>query len=265
MRILSLGCGNMGAAILSGVARQNPDVLIGAIDPDTERARARLPADARAEFFASVEAAQGFQPDLALLAVKPQQFSAVAGALASRWSGALVVSVMAGTSVRAISSALGAARVVRVMPNLPAMVGAGMSVGYTPEVAEADRETVRRVFEAVGAFAWLDEEAQIDACTAISGSGPGYLFAFAAYLEQAALAEGVPPELASTLTSQTIWGAATMLRSDARSAIALKEAVTSKGGTTEAGLGVLEAPAALPELLPAAARAAHRRARELSS
>ncbi|HPE61017.1 MAG: pyrroline-5-carboxylate reductase [Thiothrix sp.] len=265
MNILSLGCGNMGAAILSGIVRQSPNVKIGAIDPNIDSARAKLPATARAECFASVPDATGFQPDMVLLAVKPQQFTAMAGGLATDWSEALIVSVMAGIPVQTIAGVLNARRVVRVMPNLPALIGAGMSVGYTDGGTEADRDRVQQLFEAVGAFAWLDSESLIDACTAISGSGPGYLFAFAACLEQAALAEGIPPAIAATLTRQTIYGAAAMLHADDRSSVALKQAVTSQGGTTEAGLGVLETPAALPGLLSAAVRAAHQRARELAS
>ncbi len=264
MRLLSLGCGNMGAAILSGVARQNPDAEIGAIDPNTDSARAKLPATAGAACFASADEAREFRPDIVLLAVKPQQFTAIATDLGALWSGALIVSVMAGTTVQSIADALGARRVVRVMPNLPAMIGAGMSVGYADGIRDADRDQVARVFQAVGAFRWLQSEAQIDACTAVSGSGPGYLFAFAAWLEQAATAEGLPPELAAALTRQTLYGAALMLRDDPRTATALQQAVTSKGGTTAAGLAVLEAAGALPELLPAAVRAAHQRARELS-
>ncbi len=264
MKILSLGCGNMGAAILSRVVRRNPEFLIGVIDPDTEGARARLPDTARAGFFTSLQEASSFRPDVVLLAVKPQQFAAVSEMPILAWSEALTVSVMAGTGVQTISDKIGTTRVARVMPNLPAMIGESMSVGFAGSASPEDRDMVERLFKAIGVFRWLDSEAQIDTCTAVSGSGPGYLFAFAAYLEQAALAEGVPAEIANVLTRQTIFGAAAMLRDDDRSAFALKEAVTSKGGTTEAGLAILEAAGALPSLIPAAVGAAHQRARSLS-
>lgn len=264
MRILSLGCGNMGAAILSGLLRGNPEAVVGAIDPDIERAREKLPAGAGVAFFAAVEDALTFEPDMVLLAVKPQQFAAIATTLGTVWADCLIVSVMAGVSVSTIAEALGAVRVARVMPNLPAMIGEGMCVGFIENGTPADRDRVRALFEAVGAFAWLEEEGQIDASTAVSGSGPGYVFAFAACLEQAALAEGLPADIAERLSRQTIYGAAAMLNADGRSAGALKEAVTSKGGTTAAGLAVLEARGALPELLKDTVRAAHQRARELS-
>lgn len=256
----------MGAAILSGVAVENHNVQIGAIDPNVESARVRLPKGVHVELFSSVADSQGFEPDLLLIAVKPQLFESIADELPMDWSEALVVSVMAGTSVATIERRLGAERVVRVMPNLPAMIGHGMSVGYAEagRLSAADTERVQCLFETVGAFAWLTEESQIDACTAVSGSGPGYLFAFAQYMEQAAMDEGVPAAVVDKLTRQTLYGSAAMLLSEARSTKELKEAVTSNGGTTAAGLFVLESESAFPKLIPATIRAAHLRAKELS-
>lgn len=267
LHILSLGCGNMGAAILSGILARFPEAEVLAVDPSVERARSLLPATDRAVVVSTLDEVRDFAPDLTMVAVKPQQFSDLVAeaALADRVASGVVVSIMAGTPLATLRAALGAVPVVRVMPNLPAQVGAAMTVGFAgAEVKDAQRDLVQTAFEATGAFRWLESEDEIDAATAVAGSGPGYVFAIAEYFEAAARAEGLDAETARLLVRQTLLGAALMLSSDDREAQALKEAVTSKGGTTAAGLAVLEAAEALPKLLPAAIRAAHARARALA-
>ncbi len=268
LTILSLGCGNMGAALLSGMLARFPQAQVIAVDPSVARAQSLLPDTPRARVVASLAEAGDVAPDLTLIAVKPQQFQdlAATAGFAERLASGVTVSIMAGTPLATLAKSLNSDRVVRVMPNLPAQVGAAMTVGFAPgSLSHTDRDLVQTAFEAAGAFAWLEEEAQIDACTAVAGSGPGYIFAIAEYFEQAAQAEGLSPALARQLVRQTLLGAAMMLTSDTRDAAELKASVTSKGGTTAAGLAVLEGETALPQLMTKAIRAAHDRARALSA
>ena len=267
IHILSIGCGNMGAAILSGLITGQPGVRVTAIDPDPDRARRLLPRGADVTIHDTLIPGTQPTPDVTLLAVKPQQFHVIArdSALRAAVADGLTVSIMAGVSVATICDTLQTKRVARVMPNLPALVGAAMSTGYaSASLSQIDRDRTAAIFETVGDFLWLAEEHQIDAATAVAGSGPGYVFAFAEHLEKAAVAQGLGAAEARRLVRGTLAGAARMLAGDARTAAELKSAVTSKGGTTEAGLAVLEARAALPELVPQAVRAAERRARQLS-
>lgn len=265
MRILALGCGNMGAAILSGLLRARPETAILAVDPDVAGARSRLPEGAGAAVVPNLSETGDWQPDIILLAVKPQQFAADVPAFRPEWRNALVISIMAGTPLCAIAGPTGASRLVRVMPNLPALIGKGMSIGFAADTINAsDRETVSAISGAIGAFAWVAHEDQIDTGTAVSGSGPGYVFAFAEHFENAATAAGLPAELAGKLVAQTIAGAALMLAADDRRAADLKEMVSSRGGTTLAGLSILEGENGLPALLEGTVAAAARRARELS-
>ncbi len=263
MRILFIGCGNMGAAIAAGALRKLPAVEITVIDPDVERARGLLPADG-VRFHTELEVVAGESFDATVLAIKPQQFHALHGFALPRNCGALI-SIMAGVTLDRMQAKLGTDRVVRTMPNLPALVARGMTVGVAREtISEADKALVLDIFEGSGQFEWLDGEDQIDSVTAVAGSGPGYIFAFAHYMTEAAKAEGLPDTLAGTLVRQTLLGAAELLHSDARTALELKQAVTSKGGTTEAGLAVFEAEAGLSALCRRGVAAARVRAEELA-
>lgn len=264
MRILLLGCGNMGAAIVAGYARRVPDATIMAVDPDVEQARLRLATVSDSDVVVHVAETAGWQPDIVLIAVKPQQFAAKL--CLPEWRDALVVSVMAGVTLETVARHSGATRTVRVMPNLPAVIGHGMTVGHAGAAVSADdRARTAEIFEAVGAFLWVEKESEIDSCTAVSGSGPGYVFSFAEHFEHAAKAAGVPDAIVRPLVAQTLAGAAVMLVQGDEEAASLKQKVSSKGGTTIAGLDVLEAPEAMPDLLGRAVAAAAMRARALSS
>ena len=204
--------------------------------------------------------------DVVVLAIKPQSLPEAAR-YAPMAKGALAVSALAGKSLAALSSVLGTNRIVRAMPNLPALAGAGAAGLYAPPaVSEADRATARSLMEAVGAAVFVDSEAAIDAVTAISGSGPAYFFLMAEALEEAACALGLSGETARTLARQTLIGAGAVLKADARSAADLRRAVTSPGGTTEAALGVLDGERQMIRtLMKEAAGAALARARALTS
>ena len=204
--------------------------------------------------------------DVIVLAIKPQSLHEAAR-YAPMAEGALAVSVLAGTSVTALSSVLGTSRIVRAMPNLPSMAAAGASGLYAaPAVSDADRAVARALMEAVGAAVFVDSEAAIDAVTAISGSGPAYFFLMAEALEEAGCALGLSSETARALARQTLIGAGRVLETDARSAGSLRRAVTSPGGTTEAALAVLDGERKIIRtLMKEAAAAAFARARALTT
>ncbi|MGN7871476.1 pyrroline-5-carboxylate reductase [Paracoccus sp. 22332] len=264
MNILFLGGGNMGAAIASGVLTKLTDMKITVVDPDVERAQSLLPVR-DVTFLPDVSSLKGSQFDMSVIAIKPQQFSSLSTNAVDLISKGVAVSIMAGVDVDTMTQKLGSSRIIRTMPNLPALVGQAMTVAFAEEtIASDDRSKVEAVFNCVGDFAWLSDEDQIDAVTAVAGSGPGYVFAFAHHMLMAAMALGLNEELADRLVRQTLLGASTLLKSDQRSSLALKEAVTSKAGTTEAGLAIFEAEGGLADLCQRAVDAAHNRAVELS-
>ncbi|AYE88312.1 pyrroline-5-carboxylate reductase [Sulfitobacter sp. D7] len=264
--ILFVGCGNMGAATLTRALQALPDHHYIALDPQTERAKSLLPQDAKVTFAAAAEELDGIEPDLTIISVKPQQFGSLPAPVLVHIARGVAVSIMPGTSVAAISDILGTQRIARVMPNLAATVGQSMSVGFVRRDTLSDTDTglISALFDCVGQFARIENEDDIDLATAVAGSGPGYLFAFAQYLVDAAVAQGMPPELAEKMVRQTLLGAAVLLSEDSRTSKQLKEAMRSPGGTTEAGLNHLEAPSAFPRTLQDAVKAAHARAREMA-
>lgn len=202
--------------------------------------------------------------DLVLLACKPQQLAELPASLASGTAGKLVLSILAGIPLERLRRTAPEARnIVRIMPNTPAQIGRGASAFAAERpLAGEDRAAVEILLSAMGAHAEVPEE-QLDAVTALSGSGPAYVFEFARLLAEAGAELGLPPETAALLARRTVSGAAALL--DAReeaSAEELVREVTSPGGTTEAALRVLEGR--LGELLAEALRAARDRSRELS-
>ncbi len=265
IRIAVVGCGNMGAALARGLAATD-GLQVLAIDPDTDRARGLL-GDAPVMLCATPAAlGEGRPPVLVVLAVKPQALPVVLPAVASVLPAeTAVVSIAAGTSCASLRAALGPQRLLfRAMPNMPAVVGRGMTVIYADGPGEDARALCQRVFDAVGQTVWVTAEAQIDLATAVSGSGPAYVFAFVEQFACAAARIGLPVGLADALVRATVVGAADMLVDGESRAEALKAAVTSPGGTTQAALDVLEGRHALPSLLKRTLAAALRRARELA-
>lgn len=263
--ILFIGCGNLGAAMAAAVDRHLPLATIIALDRDVEGSRRRLPAKTRIAIKAALAADAAHRPDLAVLAVKPQQLGDALDGLSDRLSGTLVMSVAAGVTLNELQRRLPQSRVVRTMPNLASMVGAGMTVAVAgAALSAADREQIETVCGTFGRFRWLASEAEIDAATAVSGSGPGYLFAIADMLARAGESAGLPPQIADELARQTIVGTGRLLDLDPRTAAELKRAVSSPGGTTEAGLAVLEHRPGLADIMVQAVRAATVRAQALA-
>jgi pyrroline-5-carboxylate reductase len=265
--LLIVGCGNMGTAMISGASRHLKDLRIIGFDPHSNDLQRSLASELNVEITADAAALHRIRADAVLLAVKPQVVHSVLAEFGQYLGLSLVISIVAGLSLKALSETVPVnGRVVRAMPNLPCAVGAGMTVAFAGTGASAsDRAFVDKLFRAVGDFAWLEAEAHIDAATAISGSGPGFALAFAEHLASSGTQLGLTPELATQLARQTVIGTGTLLARDSRSLGALKTAVTSPGGTTQAGLAVLETSSGLPSCVTQAARAAHARAVELGA
>ena len=202
-----------------------------------------------------------------VLGIKPQGLDAAAPGL-DRLIGrdTLVVSILAGKTVADLRGRLPRARaVVRAMPNLPASIGQGATGAYAnPEVTPDQRAAAEALFAANGVVAWLSDEGQIDAVTAVSGSGPAYVFLLAEALAEAGIAAGLDPEVSRILARATVAGAGALLAASPAEAEALRRNVTSLGGTTAAALDVLMRPDGLSALMREAVAAARRRAGELA-
>jgi pyrroline-5-carboxylate reductase len=266
-RVGFLGAGAMGEALAGGLlAAGTPASQLVAADPDparrkgvAERLQIRVVAD-------GAEAVEG--SDVVVIAVKPGVVGAALGALAGLPEATrlrpLWISIAAGVPLRTLAAQLPAgARIVRAMPSTPALVRAGATAYVANEAASAaDRAAARRLFEAVG-YAWeAPQEALLDAVTGLSGSGPAYVFVFLEALADAGVAAGLPREAAHQLACHTVYGSAKLALETGRHPGALKDQVTSPGGTTIAGLERLEA-GGFRAALYAAVEAATRRAREL--
>jgi pyrroline-5-carboxylate reductase len=262
-----VGAGNMARALGGGLLRgeRAQSFRLCATDPDANALErfARETGGATASGLAALAAAS----DLLVLAVKPQVIGPVLAELAPlRKAEHLVLSIAAGIRLQTLSSALGAdARIVRAMPNTPALVGEGMSVLVAGENAsQEDVATAREVLEAAGRVLVIDDEALMDAVTAVSGSGPGFVFAFAEAWLAGAEAIGLTSEQARVLVRQTLLGSATLWERSDEEVGALRAAVTSPGGTTQAGLEAL-ASRGFATAVRAALQAAALRSRELSA
>lgn len=262
MKLSFIGGGNMAAAMIGGLLQKGfaaQDIVVA--EPNAER-RAWMAN----EFGVNVvdNASQALTADIVVLAVKPQQLRDALCCLPPLEPEQLIVSIAAGVRASDISRWLrGHPTVVRAMPNTPALVGAGITGLYAlSAVSEAQKAHATQLLEAVGNVVWVDTEAQIDVVTAISGSGPAYVFLFIEALEQAAIDLGLPAETAHQLTLQTFLGASALAIKDKSPLAELRARVTSKGGTTERGLLALE-EGGVKYVIGMAARAAVERAQEM--
>lgn len=266
--IALIGGGHMARALIGGwLGRGVPAPRLRAADPSAEaRAAAERDFPGLRAFERNADAATG--AGVWILAVKPQVLRDVAldlAPLAVR-ERPLVISVAAGIRAAELQRWLGAGvPVVRTMPNRPALVGAGVTALYAaPGVDAAQRELAEALLAAVGATVWVQDEAQLDAVTAVSGSGPAYFFLLIELLEDAARREGLPSDVAHRLAVETAYGAARMAKESRDDAATLRVQVTSKGGTTAAALAVLES-AGLRDIVCRAVAAATQRSRELAA
>jgi pyrroline-5-carboxylate reductase len=258
-----VGAGKMGGAMLSGWLRAGLDpagttVIDPSPSPETKAVCAQHGVALNPP---NLEPA-----DVLVLAVKPQGLADAAPALAPVVGpGTLVISILAGKTIADIAARLPTAAVVRAMPNLPASIGRGVtgavaSAGVSPrQRAQADA-----LLACVGLVEWLDQEVLIDALTAVSGSGPAYVFHLVEALAEAGCAAGLPRDMADRLARATVTGAGALLDGDPREAARLRQDVTSPGGTTAEALAVLMREDGLAKLMREAVAAAARRAGELS-
>jgi len=207
---------------------------------------------------ASAGPPDGASPDILVVAVKPQLLAEAAAPVVARLKpDTLVISIMAGVSAAAVSAAFGGRAVVRTMPNTPARIGQGVTALF----GDTGRAEAEALMSAAGACVWLDDEAQFDAVTAVSGSGPAYVLAFVEALAAAGVTAGLPAALAAELALRTVEGAGALAGLGDATPAELRVAVTSPGGTTSAGLAVLQPE--LERLLTETVAAAARRSREL--
>lgn len=257
-----VGGGNMASAIVGGlVAAGRPGSSILVIDPG-EAQRARLAAEHGVRTQAAADAALA-QAKTIVWAVKPQLFGAAAAPCAEHVRGALQFSVMAGIRSEAIVRATGSQRVVRSMPNTPALIGQGIAGLYAREAVSADeRRAAEALLAPTGRTLWVAREEDLDAVTALSGSGPAYVFYFVEAMMQAALEMGLSAEQGKQLALSTFAGATALAQASNEAPEVLRERVTSKGGTTYAALTAMEASGVKNAFLKAI-RAAQQRAREL--
>lgn len=264
--ILLIGFGNMGQALVRGwLAKGRAASSIQIVDPML--ASRTLAAKFGVAAHAEAHAVTG-RADVVVVAVKPNQLAAVLpGCAAAAAPGAVFVSIAAGKTIAQIGAALGAdAAVVRAMPNTPAAIGRGITaLVANAAVSAAQRAQCTDLLAAVGAVAWLDDERHMDAVTAISGSGPAYVFLLVECLEHAAADLGLDATLAKQLALATVSGAAEYAAAAGEAAADLRQRVTSPNGTTQAALDVLMSNPGMRELMIRAARAAAKRSRELSA
>jgi pyrroline-5-carboxylate reductase len=261
--VMLVGAGKMGLALAQGWLDGGlPPANLILIDPAPAEATLALVEDYGLNLYPE---ASGIQPNVVVVAVKPQIIDGVLEALRPVIGRHTVgLSIAAGIDIARLQRGLDTDRVVRTMPNTPAQVGKGMTGAVAaPAVDEAAREGVGALLAAVGKVAWFDDEADIDALTAVSGSGPAYVFYLVEALAAAGEQQGLSPDVAMTLARQTIVGAAALLDADPTSAAQLRKNVTSPNGTTAAALEVLMAPDGLAPVLDRAVAAARRRSEEL--
>lgn len=236
--ILLVGCGRMGGAMLSGWREQGLAPSIG-VDPAPSATELAGPDMAMVADLSAVPT--DFAPAAVVLAVKPQNAAAALPAYARFAASTVFLSIMAGRTIAGIGANLGIpASIVRAMPNTPAAVRQGITVGCPgPGVTTQQRALCGRLLQAIGTVAWVEDEALLDPVTAVSGSGPAYVFLLAELMEQAAIEQGIPPDLARLLARQTVSGSGALLAASKEDSAELRKAVTSPGGTTAEALSVL--------------------------
>lgn len=264
--LLIFGAGKMGGAMLNGALRAGwPANLITVIDPNPWDG---LRALSVSEGFALNPNESPEPARLVLLAIKPQMLDSAAGTLASRISpDTVLVSIMAGKSITDLKTRLPVlTKLVRAMPNTPAAIGRGITGAYaTKTLSTAEKALVLTLLKTTGRLEWVENEAHIDAVTAVSGSGPAYVFYLVEALAKAGEEVGLPTDLAMRLARATIEGAGELLFQDVATAPAvLRQNVTSPGGTTAAALEILMAKDGLEPLVIKAVKAARARAKALS-
>ncbi len=256
----------MGSAFARGLAAAGLGNRLVLIDPALTPAAANAFRKMGALVAKNARAIDGTNPQALILAVKPQLMASIAPAYADAAQNALVISIAAGTTIQRLNHWLNTpAALVRSMPNLPASIGKGITAAFTPStIKPAQKKLAEQLLKAVGDLIWLDDENQLNAVTAVSGSGPAYAFLLTESLAAAAQRMGLPPTVAQVLARKTIEGAAAMLSATKIEPASLRKSVTSPGGTTQAALNVLMSESLFERLIGDAIEAATLRATELA-
>jgi pyrroline-5-carboxylate reductase len=259
-----VGAGKMGGALLEGWIGLGVDpARVAVIEPQPAAPIAALSARG---LRINPDVAS-IRPDAIVIAVKPQIAPQIMASVAALTApSTVVVSIMAGRTIAFLAGSLpGGAAVVRAMPNTPAAIGRGITVAVpNAQVSAAQRELADALLAATGTVEWIDDEMLMDAVTAVSGSGPAYVFLLAESLARAGERAGLPAELAARLARATVAGSGELLHRSPADAAVLRQNVTSPGGTTAAALDVLMAPDGLDPLMERAIAAATKRGRELA-
>jgi pyrroline-5-carboxylate reductase len=263
MKIAFLGGGNMASALIGGLVAKGQEARDIAVVEMSPAARERLAAKYPIHLSTAPDAAMQ-SADVLVLAVKPQDMQRALASLAGGVRGKLVLSVAAGITLDTLSRWLGGHRkIVRCMPNTPGLIGAGITGLYaSPDVDKEERKKAETILRAVGEVVWLAEERLLDPVTAVSASGPAYVFWFIEQLAASAVKLGIPRDDAMKLAKHTVLGAAKLASSSEKDPSQLRQDVTSKGGTTAAALDVFEQEK-LAERFMRAVEAASRRGEEM--
>jgi pyrroline-5-carboxylate reductase len=261
MNIAFIGGGNMATALIGGLARANANHQIEVLEIDAERGRVL-----QDKYAVGVHGSAGAwlgASEVVVLAVKPQQMREAVDAIRPHLVRPLVLSIAAGVRASTLARWLSSDVVVRTMPNTPALIGAGISGAVAlPGVSPEQRSAAELILRAVGDVVWLADESLLDPVTAVSGSGPAYVFFFIEAMEQAAREMGLTETQARRLSVQTFLGAAQLAGASDEPASVLRERVTSRGGTTAAALECFEADR-VKSAIVRALHAANERARQL--
>ncbi len=257
-----IGGGNMAQALIGGLlSRGLPATRITVSDP-VEQVRQLLQEKDVQVMDDNIAAIQ--DADIVVFAVKPQVLGTILKSLNGLFDGKLVISIVAGAEIATIARLIGSERIVRVMPNTPALVQTGAHGMYATDAVDAkDRELATQVLAATGLAIWVDSEAQIDAVTAVSGSGPAYFFYMMESMIRAGKNMGLDEKVATALTLQTALGAAQMAITSANTPAELRKNVTSPNGTTQAALEVFDR-AQISQNIQTALAAAQKRSQELA-
>ena len=258
MKVLLVGCGKMGGALLTQWMRAVKDEFT-IVDPFLDH-----PIEG-ARLFKTINALGGEKFDLLIVAIKPQMVDEILPEYKDALSeGGAIASIAAGCSVKRLQTALPGYPIIRIMPNLPSAIGAGVAGLYASDDATSHHKSaVETLMTAAGTAVWVENEDQIDRVTAVAGSGPGYVFELARAYIEAAKALGFSDEQASDLVLGTLDGSIRMILETGDTPENLRNSVTSKNGTTEAGLKALNGDGKLSALLKATTEAAYKRAIEL--
>ncbi|MCR9213828.1 MAG: pyrroline-5-carboxylate reductase [Proteobacteria bacterium] len=266
LSVLLVGSGKMGQALLGGWVEDHilPSNIV-AVDPNSENLAAATALGCQG-VASPDDIDPAFQPDVMVLAVKPQMMEAVLPTYRGFTDkGTMVISIAAGTAIAQFEEAFGStAAIIRTMPNTPAAVRRGMIVCCANSIVQDDqRKLCQHLMEAVGVVDWVEDEDMLDAVTGLSGSGPAYVFYMIEAMIAAGVAAGLPEKLSETLAEATIAGAGELARQSDEAPAVLRQNVTSPNGTTAAGLEVLMAEDGLTPLMIKTVAAATRRSREL--